>query len=180
MAKYGNPAVPDTDGDGNEDGLEVRNGTDPLVFDGSDLGIDGLELPAYTLFQPDRYSGRPAVPGFAEYVDGKVFYRHFNDTPVRYDGDENCSELCASIETLAQSRPDDNGWGICIGGFGDCVDDASQERDIVREARTLQGVFDDDGYVRPDFVREQAFLQCTVWTANDDCRRCSTSSSSTT
>jgi hypothetical protein len=68
--------------------------------------------------------------------------------PVRYDTDEKRTEICTSIETLAESRPDNNGWGSCNGGCGDGVEDASQGRDIVREARRVQGVFDGDGSSR--------------------------------
>ena len=171
-----NPTDTDSDDDGLDDLLEIRNGTDPLVPNGSDLGIEGLDLPPFTLFQPDRYSERPAISqrltvrreGNTAIIE-RVFY---NDNPVRYDGDRDCVENCAAIEKLAQERPDGDGFRICVGpiNLGNCANDESQERDIVEEARVKQGVFDGDGSLSETFLREQLALQCAIWYS--DAQRC--------
>src|SRR4029078_1265984 len=57
----------------------------------------------------------------------------------------------------------DNGWGICVFGVGSCVDDASQARDIVEEARNQQGVFDSNGNLSKEFLQEQLAYQCAIW-----------------
>lgn len=166
------PTKRDTDGDGLDDGLEIANGTNPLVPDDNELGIDGLDLPPFTLFQPSRYADKPAIRhrlDLVEQSDGtyvivEIFY---NDAPVTYEEDRDCVENCDAVRRLAQERPDDNGGGVCILGFFDCVDDQSQERDIVEEAREQQGVFDgDDGDLSEDFVRLQVALQCAMWAAD--------------
>ncbi|HWN21486.1 MAG TPA: NucA/NucB deoxyribonuclease domain-containing protein, partial [Gaiellaceae bacterium] len=170
-----NPNDPDTDGDGLNDLLELLNGTNPLSPDDSELGIDGLDLPPFTLFQPDEYEARPAIPrvltarqeGDTILVESVVY----NDTPVRYDDDRDCVEVCAAIEELARERPDDSGFGICVGPISiNCADDESQERDIVEEARVAQGIFDGDGRLSETFIREQVAIQCALWFA--DTRAC--------
>ena len=171
-----NPADADSDDDGLRDDLELLNGTDPLVPNDNELGIEGLDLPPFTLFQPDRYDDRPAITRKLELVrtgpdTAEIRSVYYNDNPVVYDGEKNCLETCAAIEALAAERPDDNGFGICIGGFGDCVTDESQERDIVEEAREAQGIFDGDGFLREEFLQEQVALQCAAWFSDlDTCR----------
>ena len=163
-----NPNDPDSDNDGLNDLLELLNGTNPLSPDDNELGIGGLDLPPFTLFQPDEYEARPAIQrvltarqeGDTILVES-VFY---NDTPVRYDDDRNCVEVCAAIEELARERPDDSGFGICVGPISiNCADDESQERDIVEEARVAQGIFDGDGTLSENFIREQVAIQCALW-----------------
>ena len=166
-----NPNDPDSDNDGLNDLLELLNGTNPLSPDDNELGIGGLDLPPFTLFQPDEYEARPAIArvltarqeGDTILVES-VFY---NDTPVRYDDDRNCVEICAAIEELARERPDDSGFGICVGPISiNCADDESQERDIVEEARVAQGIFDGDGSLSENFIREQVAIQCALWFAD--------------
>src|SRR5262249_59545638 len=91
----------------------------------------------------------------------------YNANPVTYDDDDNCVRNCTAIRALAEERPNDNGWGFCIGGHFDCVTDEGQMRDIVAEARANQGVFDDDGHLRDEFLQEQGFWRCMYWTGND-------------
>lgn len=165
------PNDADSDGDGLDDLLEVLNGTNPLSPDDSELGIEGLDLPPFTLFQPDEYADRPAVarrltatPEGDGILIETVFY---NDGPVRYDDDRDCVENCVAVEKLARERPDDSGFAICVGPIRlNCADDESQERDIVEEARVAQGVFDGDGSLSESFLREQLALQCAAWFAD--------------
>ncbi|HEX8080915.1 MAG TPA: VWA domain-containing protein [Jatrophihabitans sp.] len=166
------PTKKDTDGDGLDDNLELLNRTDPLSSDDSDLDIDGLDLPPFTLFQPSRYSQKPVISqrlDVQKQADGtSLLVRHYyNANPVTYDEDRDCVENCDAVRQLAQDRPDDNGFGVCVFGVGDCVDDTSQERDVVEEAREKQGVFDDDdGDLSEDFLRLQTALECAIWTAD--------------
>jgi Mg-chelatase subunit ChlD len=162
------PNKADTDGDGLNDLLEILNGTDPLVPNTNELGIDGLDLPPFTLFQPSRYTEKPAIvrrlqltpQGNGTSAIEQVFY---NDNPVTYDDDRDCVDNCTAVRKLAQDRPNDNGWGICVFGHGDCVDDTSQEHDIVEEARVAQGVFDKDGFLDERFLQQQVAMQCALW-----------------
>ena len=163
-----NPNDPDSDDDGLNDLLEVLNGTNPLAPDGSNLGIEGLDLPPFTLFQPDEYDEKPAISrrltakreGDTLVIE-RVFY---NGGPVRYDDERDCVETCDAIEDLARARPDDSGFAICVGPISiNCANDESQERDIVEEARVAQGVFDGDGSLSETFLREQIGLQCAIW-----------------
>jgi Mg-chelatase subunit ChlD len=135
------PTKKDTDGDGVDDRTELLNGTNPLVPDGSELGIEGLKLPRFTLFQPARYANKPAIERRLQFTaDRKALEEIFyNSNPVRYDDDRNCVETCDAIRALAVDRPNDNGWGICLFGIGACVTDESQMRDIVEQARGIQG-----------------------------------------
>jgi hypothetical protein len=162
------PTKRDTDGDGVDDGLELLNGTDPLVPDGSELGIPGL--PRFTLFQPDRYAAKPAIRRRLQLNGSVIESVYYNDNPVRYDNDRNCVETCDAIRKLAESRPNDNGWGICIWGIGNCVTDESQMRDIVESARKEQGIFNGDGFLDKRFLQEQAALECAMWFS--DAQKC--------
>jgi Ca2+-binding RTX toxin-like protein len=166
------PTKKDTDGDGVDDRIELLNGTNPLVPDGSELGIDGLKLAPFTLFQPSRYANKPAIEQRLQpTADGKALERIFyNSNPVRYDDGRNCVETCDAIRTLAEARPNDNGWGICIFGVGACVTDESQMRDIVEQARGIQGVFDSDGNLDQRFLQRQVAYQCAIWFA--DAKHC--------
>jgi hypothetical protein len=94
----------------------------------------------------------------------------YNDNPVRYDGDKNCVENCDALRKYAESLPNDNGWGICIFGHGDCVTDDSQVRDMVDSARKKQGIFDGDGNLDENFLRHQVAMQCALWYA--DAQKC--------
>jgi hypothetical protein len=166
------PTKKDTDGDGVDDRVELLNGTDPLVPDGSELGIDGLKLPRFTLFQPARYADKPAIERRLQFTPDRkaleeIFY---NSNPVRYDDDRNCVETCDAIRALAVQRPNDNGWGICLFGIGACVTDESQMRDIVEQARGIQGIFDSNGNLDQRFLQEQVAMQCAIWFA--DSTRC--------
>jgi Mg-chelatase subunit ChlD len=161
-----NPNDVDSDDDGVNDLLERQNGTNPLVPDKNELGIEGLDLPRFTLFQPSRYAKKPAVPSRLQLTGNLVEAIFYNDNPVTYDDGRNCVENCDAVRKLAQARPNDNGFGICIFGLGNCVDDASQQRDIVEEARVAQGIFDRNGFLDENFLREQVALQCAIWFAN--------------
>ena len=159
------PTKKDTDGDGYDDGYELAHGMNPLVDDANELGIEGLDLPAFTLFQPSRYSQKPAVERrFQLTADGKAIEQIiYNSNPVRYDDGRNCVETCDAIRDLAEERPNDDGWHICVFGVGDCVSDESQMRDVVEEARVKQGVFDGDGNLDLIFLQEQVALLCAAW-----------------
>jgi hypothetical protein len=171
-----NPADADSDDDGLRDDLELLNGTNPLVPDGNELGIDGLDLPPFTLFQPDRYAERPAIERRLEVVPtgpdtAEIRQVVYNDDPVVYESDRDCVENCTAIEELAEARPNDEGFHICVFGLGDCVTDESQRRDIVEEAREIQGIFDEDGFLREEFLQEQVALQCAAWFSDfNECR----------
>lgn len=168
------PNDPDTDGDTLDDGQEVLNGTDPLFNDygalGNEYGIPGLDLPPFTLFQPERYLVHPAVE-FHFVDDGKFIRpRTFGRLVVRYDADDNCVDTCGEVYEAAEERPNDNGWGICFRGVGDCVTDEEQVRDIIAEVRAKQRVFDSAGQVVPEFSASQARSTCAVWSDLDpDC-----------
>jgi hypothetical protein len=162
------PTKKDTDGDGVDDRLELLNGTNPLIADGTDLDIEGLDLPPFTLFQPSRYSAKPAIErrlDVRKEADGTnvLFQVFYNPNPVTYDDGRNCVETCDAITKLAQERPNDGGFGICVFGIGNCVDDASQARDIVEEARNQQGIFDSKGNLSKEFLQEQLAYQCAIW-----------------
>ena len=122
-----NPADADSDDDGLDDLLERQFGTDPLIPDGTDLGIDGLNLPPLArFFQPDRYDERPAIG--QRYELEKTFRRaptrrrsssvFYTDIPVAYDGDDRTawSDLRGRTRRSRRARPDGSGWGICVGG----------------------------------------------------------------
>jgi Ca2+-binding RTX toxin-like protein len=164
------PNDADSDDDGLNDGLEVLNGTDPFGFDPNELGIDGLELAPFTLFQPSIYDQHPAVEsGFEFDEDGTVVdVFTYNDDPVVYAGNRECEENCTAIEELAAERGNDNGFGICVSGVGDCTTDGEQERDIVEEARVIQRVFTPDGHLTEIYLKNQAFLLCLLWSSDDD------------
>ena len=168
------PNLEDSDGDGIRDDHELEAGTDPLVRNDQRLGIDGLDLPASTLFQPVNYP-HPALPMSLEVhsINGQdtVVEQRWNDDPVVFGVRGGCVENCEALEELAAERPDDNGWGVCIGGFGDCVTDATQVEDIIEEARIAQGIFNDEenGWVRGEYVFEQALLVCSIWGSPQDC-----------
>lgn len=155
-----NPLLEDSDFDGVSDLIELINGTDPNEFTPGDLGIDDLVLPPFTLFQPDFYDERPVIRKILAAEGTTLTTVFFNDNPVGYALDGRCLTNCDAIEDAAAARPNDNGFGICIGDFGDCVTDQDQIRDIVREARNRQGIFDDTGRLRREFVAEQAFFAC--------------------
>lgn len=169
------PTDPDTDGDTLDDWQEVMNGTDPLFNDygalGNEYGIESLDLPPFTLFQPERHLDRPAVE--FHYVideDGFVQMRTFGRLVVRYDDDDNCVETCGEVWDAAEARPNDNGWGICFRGHGDCVTDEGQVRDIIAEVRVKQRVFDSAGAITTSFAAEQAGATCSVWSdSSPDC-----------
>lgn len=164
------PNQKDTDGDDIEDLIEVLNGTDPLTFDRIETDIPGLNYPPFTLFQPDRYASLPAIPYKLSIEGNQVVTTFFNDDPVRYADDGDCSINCDPIIALAERLPNDNGWGVCLFGGGDCVTDEGQRKDLVKEARIEQGVFDDDGFLSEQFIREQVAIRCALWTGRlDDC-----------
>jgi hypothetical protein len=60
---------------------------------------------------------------------------------------------------------------VCIGGFFDCVTDIRQVEDIIEEARLAQGIFEagERGWVRGEYVFEQALLLCSAWGSPHEC-----------
>ncbi|GAA2140012.1 hypothetical protein GCM10009844_09280 [Nocardioides koreensis] len=166
------PNEKDSDGDGTTDLEEIYAGTDPLIANDNTLGIEGLNLPASTLFQPVNNT-KPALPKTLNVRSNNgqntLLEQTWNETPVVYGVHGGCVENCTALEDLAAERPNDNGWGVCIGGFGDCVTDTSQVEDMVEEARIAQGIFDSDGLVRGEYTEQQAYLLCAAWANATDC-----------
>lgn len=174
-----NPNKSDSDGDGVNDGLELAAGTDPLVRDDQRLGIDGLDLPASTLFQPDiENHAYPAFPFSLQVHDSRIRTQSWNGNPIVWASDDDPEEdvekydcfgtPCDAVWDLAYEWSNDSGL-LCINMVGFCDNDRAQVREIINEARAAQGIFDEDGAMRGDYVLEQSYLMCVTWSSQAEC-----------
>jgi hypothetical protein len=167
------PLKPDTDGDGATDWAEFVSGGSPGVPDRWWYAAAGLDIPAFTLIQPDRYGHGPALLGGwlrldsdGDGVRAPIRYIGFNPLTITYDDDDNCVFNCDPVINAANGRGTDNGSGICIRGwFGSCLTLEDQQRRVIRDARLWLGVFDRNGYLTESFQADQAAAACVAYHA---------------
>lgn len=155
-------------------GVDVPGELD-FLFEPGLLSVDGLNIDDTTLFQPDRYPERPVIDErlLGDRINGSIRVRKidYDFDPVVFDAGELCVENCAEVERLANERNSDNGFlspGCSI--FGN--DFECEVKQIIRDARGDQNIFESDDDLNGYFVQEQTALQCAVDTGNlDDCVR---------
>ena len=164
----------DTDGDTVTDPAEYAAGTNPLRRESDYLGIEGLNIPVGTLFQPDRYATRPIIDTILysskpyETAPKYLFY----NTAVRYNSKRDCVDVCPWVVDLAARRPNTNGAGFCFGdNHGTCVTDESQRRDIVEQIRRKTKTFAANGDLQWSFVKFNATYLCFDQTDSSDCNK---------
>ncbi|MEL6894092.1 MAG: hypothetical protein AAFP84_21055, partial [Actinomycetota bacterium] len=158
------PIRADTDRDGIDDLLEIVNGTDPLIPNGSPY-VEGLDLARFTLLQPDgSITDDNAFSRSQLVVNDGLREEFFQPTIVTYDPETNqCVTNCDAIVELAEAWGTDNeGFVPCIGPFKNCTTIEQQISTIVTAYVLAQGIFDDNGNIRPEFAADQAFKLCVI------------------
>lgn len=146
----------DTDFDGASDWVEIQAGTDPRMPDPGELGIPGLDR--YTLFQREEYGEAPVVGLRWVVTSDRVHPIIYNSTPVLYDADWNCVSNCDAVRAYAEDlAPDDWCW---VPWVNCSVDD--KVREVVRAAVEAQGIFNEDGSFKGEFVEGEAAVECAT------------------
>ena len=145
-------------------------GEPPFGFSGL-FDIEGLDIDQSTLFQPSRYVDRPVIDSrlvIETVASGfRIGQIDYTDSVV-YDDGHNCTLNCAEVQDLAQRRADQVGF---LAGILGCDNADCKGRDIVRDARFDQRVFEDPvlgSALRDYFVDEQVTLQCALQTRDID------------
>lgn len=173
VANSPSPFSYDSDNDGVNDKVECENaGMNPLGKEATDAyGVPGFRetiLVAPAIYNKAGFPD-PVVGATWQNDNADEFRTIMEQDAVFYDEDYNCVENCGLITSWAAAEPNDNGFGWCNSVFsGDCVTDAGQIQDKIRQIVEEQGAFDDDGLYKRGLVARQAAWSCFYLYGTDD------------